>query len=51
MYFDGSYTLKGAGTGVVLIPLKVISLNMISTLTSQLPITLQNARGWSPGFG
>jgi ribonuclease HI len=22
MYFDGSYTLKGAGAGVVLIPLK-----------------------------
>jgi hypothetical protein len=22
MYFDGSYTLKGAGAGVVLIPLR-----------------------------
>jgi hypothetical protein len=40
MYFDGSYTLKVAGAGVVYIPLKVISLSMLFSLTSQLPITL-----------
>jgi hypothetical protein len=36
MYFDGSYTLKGAGASVVLIPPKVISLNMLFRLNSQL---------------
>jgi hypothetical protein len=40
MYFDGSYTLKGAGAGVVLIPPKVISLSTLFSLNSQLPITL-----------
>jgi hypothetical protein len=47
MYFDGSYTLKGAVAGVVLIPPKVISLSILFRLTSQLPITLHNTRGWS----
>jgi hypothetical protein len=43
MYFDGSYTLKGAGAGVMLIappPSKVISLSTLFSLISQLPITL-----------
>jgi hypothetical protein len=36
MYFDGSYTLKGAGAGVVHIPPppKVISLGMLFSLSS-----------------
>jgi hypothetical protein len=41
VYFDESYTLKGAGAGVMLIPLsKVISLSTLFSLISQLPITL-----------
>jgi hypothetical protein len=51
MYFDGSYTLKGAGAGVMLIPLKVISLNTLFSLNFRLQITLQNMRGWSLDFG
>jgi hypothetical protein len=45
--FDGSYTLKGAGAGVMLIPLRVISSNMLFILNFQLLITLKNTRGWS----
>jgi hypothetical protein len=51
MYFDESYTLKEVGVGVVLIPPpNMISLNMLFSLTSQLPIILQNTRGWSLVF-
>jgi ribonuclease HI len=32
MYFDGSYTLKGAGAGVVLIPPKVNMLKYVSQI-------------------
>jgi hypothetical protein len=52
MYFNGSYTLKGAEIDVVFIPSpKVISSSTLFSLISQLPITLQNMRGWSPVFG
>jgi hypothetical protein len=50
MYFDG-YTLKVAGVGVVLILPEGDVLNMLFSLNSQLPITLQNTRGWSLVFG
>jgi hypothetical protein len=51
MYFDGSYTLKGAGAAVVLIPPEGDVLRMLFGLNFQLPITLQNTRGLSLVFG
>jgi hypothetical protein len=51
MYFDGSYTLKGAGAGVVLIPLKGDMLKFVFKLSFLVPTTSQNTRCWSPGFG
>jgi hypothetical protein len=51
MYFDGSYTLKGAGAGVVLIPPEGDALNMLFSLSSQSPIISQSIRGWSTAFG
>jgi hypothetical protein len=40
MYFNGSYTLKGAAAGV-----------MLFSLNFQLQIIFQNTRGWSLVFG
>jgi hypothetical protein len=40
MYLDGSYTHKGAGAGVVLIPLEGDILKYAIQLESQLQITL-----------
>jgi hypothetical protein len=50
MYFDGSYTLKGVGVGVVLIPPEGDVLNMLFSLNFQVPIILQNTRRWSLVF-
>jgi hypothetical protein len=50
MYFDGSYTLKGVGVGVVLIPPECDVLNMLFSLNFQVPIILQNTRRWSLVF-
>jgi hypothetical protein len=45
MYFDGSYTLKGVGAGVVLIPPEGDILKYAIQPEFQLPVTLQNTRG------
>jgi hypothetical protein len=50
MYFDGSYTLKGVGVGVMLIPPEGDVLNMLFSLNFQVPIILQNTRRWSLVF-
>jgi hypothetical protein len=45
MYFDRSYTVKGAGVGVVLIPHECDILKYAIQLQFQLQTTLQNMRG------
>jgi hypothetical protein len=51
MYFDGSYTLKGAEADIVLIlPKSDILKYAIQTKFSAI-ITLQNIRYWSRVFG
>jgi hypothetical protein len=50
IYFDGSYTLKGAGAGVVLIAPEGNAVKMLSYLSSQPPIISQSMRGWSMAF-
>jgi hypothetical protein len=50
MYFDGSYTLKGAGAGVVLIPPECDILKYAFSLGFLLPIILQSTRGWLLDF-
>jgi hypothetical protein len=45
MYFDRSYTVKGAGVGVVLIPPECDILKYAIQLQFQLQTTLQNMRG------
>jgi hypothetical protein len=51
MYFDGSYTLKCAGAGVVLIPLEGDMLKYVIQI--EFPATNNTAEyeGWSLGFG
>jgi hypothetical protein len=51
MYFDGSYTLKGAGASVVLIPLESDALKYAIQLKFPTTNNTQNTRGWSMAFG
>jgi hypothetical protein len=51
MYFDGSYTLKGAGAGIVLIPAKGDTLKYAIRLGFLATNNITEYEGWSMTFG
>jgi ribonuclease HI len=51
MYFDGSYTLKCAGAGVVLIPPEGDMLKYVIQIEFLATNNTAEYEGWSLGFG
>jgi hypothetical protein len=51
MYFDGSYTLKGAGVGVVLIPPEGEAIKYVIQLEFPVTNNITAYEGWSMAFG
>jgi ribonuclease HI len=50
MYFDGSYTLKGARAGVMLIPPEGDMLKYAIQIVFSATNNIAEYEGWSPGF-
>jgi hypothetical protein len=51
MYFNGSYTLKGVGPSIVLIPLEGDILKYVIQIEFSATNNIVKYEGWSPVFG